>query len=235
MRSSSCFVGVIALCLTSTALAAPPPDPKYAAIDAARATLIAALESGDATAFAGLLDAQAVEVADVWFDTKPCRKQWKSKSLDAKTAPAFVTCMQGLGVRATGLNVHYGPGVQLVVRFDYVEGQAVLRRLSGSPNVVAPSAPMVSGKELESHRTEGTPITLDQAARDELAAADDSGVVVHVCVNPKGVATAKRLMPKVAAKGPTAKAVKAALATWKLTPFTVRGKPATACAMIVAK
>lgn len=228
---------LLALVLTGgqAAVAAPPPDPKYAAIDAARASLVSALDRGDAAALTELLDATPVEVKDLWFDTKACRKKWKQASLTTKTASAFVACMKGLSVSAVGMSVYYGPGVSLTVKVEYVDGKAVLRSLRGDPVAIDPALPTVAAKKLVAQRTEGQDIVLDQAARDELAAAGDSGVVVKACVDAKGTVKSRGLLPKVAAKGPTATAVQAALAGWKVTPFQVRGKPSAACAMLVAK
>ncbi len=214
---------------------AAPPDPKYAAIDAARAALVSALDRGDAAALTELLDATPVEVKDLWFDTKACRKKWKQASLTTKTAPAFVACMKGLSVSAVGLNVYYGPGVGLTVKLEYVDGKAVLRRLSGDPVAIDPALPTVAAKRFVAQRTEGQDIALDQAARDELVAAGDTGVVIKACVDAKGTVTSRGLLPKVAAKGPTATAVRTGLGGWKLTPFQVRGKPFGACAMLVVK
>ncbi|HEY4180446.1 MAG TPA: hypothetical protein VGM90_26565 [Kofleriaceae bacterium] len=225
------------LTVTATAHAddKKPQDPKYAAMDVARAKLIGALDAGEPTAFADLLDATPVQVEDIWFDTPKCRKQWKKASLTAKNAPAFVACIKGLHVWTKGMLTFVGPGAEMTPRFDYVEGRAVLRRLYGDPIVIDPAVATIPELVLEAHRTTGSDLVLDAAGKAEAKAADDSGVVVNVCVDAKGVAKIKSFMTPVSPKGAAAKQIAAQLATWKLDPFTSRDKPVAVCTLLGAK
>jgi hypothetical protein len=228
-------VALLAVASTAHADNKKPQDPKFAAIDAARVKFIAALDTSDATAFADALDATPVEVKDVWFDTPKCKKQWKKASLTAKDAPAFVACMKGLHVWGEGLLVFYAPAVELTPRFEYVNGRAVLRRLYGDPLDSDPVYPIVPSLQIDKHRTSGSDLVLDAAGIAEAKAVDDSGVVLKVCFDTKGVAKIKSYMTPVSPKGAAAKQLTAQLATWKLEPFTSRDKPVAVCSLLGTK
>ena len=207
---------------------------KYAEMDKARVAIIAALDTGDAKAFATYVG-KDFKSSRVWFDSAACRKKFHDTTVKAKDAKAFVACFKGLGVRAAGLLIHYGPGVSLSARIDVDDaGKATLASLSG--DVVREKAlPPIWKKTFEAQRKSGEPVVLDAAARQELAAIGDTGVVFEACVDAKGTVSKVSTIMDLPDDGLTMTLVRAATKTWVFEPFIVKGKPAAACGTQVVK
>ena len=201
---------------------------KYKLMDAARLAIIAALDQGDAATFAKYIGPE-LAVDGLWFDTAACKKLATTK-LTAKTAGALVACMKPLGVRGEGMLVFYGPGVELRLKIGVADGKATLSSMSG-PGALAtdPALPEVWQDLVENHRKTGTKsIPLDAAARKEIEAIPETGVVYHFCIDGKGRVVTVRT-DEVAAGGTTAKQVAAEVKAWTFEPLTIRDKPVTVC------
>jgi hypothetical protein len=223
---------VCALATIGIALGVTPASAnKYAEMDKARAAIIAALDSGDDKAFAAFVG-KDFEVVRVWFDSAPCRKKFSTGVIKAKDTQAFVACFKGLGVRAQGLMIKFGPDVTLAARIEIDEkngNKATLTRLIGEGAVDA-TLPLIWSKTFASHRKPGgQAVAFDAAAQKELGNLGESGVVFDVCVDEKGAVTDVQTTTPVNKKGPVMKQLRAATANWQFEPFQVRGKPAPAC------
>jgi len=207
---------------------------KYAEMDKARAAIITALDTGDHKAFASYVGAQ-LETMRVWFDSSTCRKKFGNAKVKAKDAKAFVACFKGLGVRAAGLLVHYGPDVSLSMKIDVDDaGKATLVSVSGDVGS-DDKLPLIWRKTFDSHRTAGNEVTFEADAQKELTAVGETGAVFDVCVDAKGAVKNVLTIMQVAKNGPVMKQVRAATKTWKFEPFVVRGKPAPACGRQIVK
>jgi hypothetical protein len=207
---------------------------EYQEMDKARVAIIAALDSGDAKAFAGYVGTQ-FESARVWFDSAACRKKFGNATVKAKDAKAFVACFKGLGVRAKGLLIHYGPDVSLTAKIDVDDaGKATLVRLSGDLGIDA-TLPLIWRDTFESHRKTGDAVTFDADAQKELEALGEIGAVFDVCVDAKGNVKNVQTIMDVKKNGPVMKQVRAATKGWTFEPFVVKGKPAPACARQLVK
>lgn len=203
---------------------------KYAEMDKARLAIITALDTGDGKTFATYIG-KDFKSERVWFDTAACRTKFYDKTVKAKDAKAFVACFKGLGVRAAGLLIQYGPDVTLSSKIDVDDaGKATLVRLSGDV-VREKKLPPVWRKTFEAHRKpDAQEVILDDAAQQEITGIGDTGVVFEVCVDAKGkVFKVVTPMPNLPANGPTMKQVAAATKNWQFEPFLVKGKAAAAC------
>jgi hypothetical protein len=209
---------------------------KYAEMDKARVAIIAALDTGDDKAFAVYVG-KDFKTERVWFDTAACRKRFSNATVKAKDAKAFVACFKGLGVRAQGLLIHYGPDVSLSARIsvDEASNKATLDRLSGDV-VIDKTLPPIWRATFEAHRKPGAqPVKLDAAAAQEIADIGDTGVVFEACVDAKGNVSKVSSVMNLPKTGPTMKQVLAATKTWQFEPFMIKGKPAAACGTQLVK
>ena len=224
----------LVILVTVLATAATAHADRYQEIDKARAAIVTALDQGDAATFSTYVGASGVEVTSVWFDAPKCRKRFAKATVTAKTAAAFVACFKGLGVQPRGLNIQYGPGVSLDHKLDIVDGKPALVRLSNMASK-DPALPEVPRAVFEEHRTAGAAaIVVDDAATAELVAIHETGAVFRVCVDKAGHVT-RTEVAEVAAKGPTATQVRAAVKAWTFTPFLIRGKAGTTCSTSTLK
>jgi hypothetical protein len=208
---------------------------KYAEMDKARLAIIGALDKGDDKTFASYIGS-GFKAERVWFDSAACRAKFSNATVKAKDAKAFVACFKGLGVRAAGLLMQYGPDVTLSVRIDVDDnGKATIAKLSGDV-ALDKSLPLIWRATFESHRKAGAQaVALDAAAQQELADIGDSGVVFEACVDAKGKVKSVRTIMSLAKNGPTMKQVHAATKTWEFEPFMVKGKAAAACGQQIVK
>ncbi len=216
----------IAALVFVTAVASPAlaDDDQYKQIDKARAAIIPALDTGDATTLAAFVGSD-LSLTDVWFDSASCRKRFATAHVKAKDVAALAACFKGLDVHAQGMLVTYGPGVITTLEVRIVDRKPVLLSISGQP-ANDPALPQVWRDAFESHRKAGSPeVALDAAARAELG---KSGAAYEVCVDGHGLVISTDAV-EVDPDSATARQLKAATKTWRFEPFMLRGKPTTVC------
>jgi hypothetical protein len=201
--------------------------------DEARHAIADAINANDAKTVAKYIGSE-LATSDLWLDTPSCRKQFSNAKVKAKELPAFVACMSPLGIDAKTLLVRYGPDVIVRLEFKYANDKTTLVGLRGESSKFNQDLPHVWIDAFEQHRKAGAKeVALDDKARAEVEASDAGGVIFDVCVDAKGTVSSTKLM-FVAPNGPTAKAVAAAVKDWRFDPFLVRGKAATACALVTS-
>ncbi|MBA3397900.1 MAG: hypothetical protein H0T89_35075 [Deltaproteobacteria bacterium] len=224
-RTASLLVVVLA----AAPAAADDDADKYKAMDAARLAIVDALDKRDAAAFEPYVG-DSLETSGLWFSTASCRTRFSTARVKiGKDLRALVDCFAPLGVKQSGLLVHYGPGVTMSVKLDVTDGKAKLTKLSAFAG--DPAAPEIFGKIFESHRTAGNPIVpLDDAARTELADFPRGVVAFKACVDKAGRVNRHTLV-ELDKRTALAKAIGKAVRTWKFKPFTIRGKPLAVCAV----
>ena len=204
---------------------------EYKQRDALRLGIAAAINANDAKAFADLLG-PTLKLDHLWFDTAACKK-FSTATVKAKDYPALFACLAPLGMNAKSLLVRYGPEVTVTLQMKVIDGKVALVGLAGDP-LSDLGHPEVWIDAFEAHRKSGTPIMFDDKARAELEDAGEHGAAYRICVDAKGHVASTAIVSPPGTRA-VAKQITAATKDWQFEPFVVRGKPAVACALELAK
>lgn len=208
------------------------------AADAAFAhEVLDAIRDRDAAAFARLW-AGRVEVTGLWFADRACARLFsRDFTLTADRQPAFLRCLATLDARVEPPSgnqdtpvLAYDPG--LAVHLG-VRGRLVEQVWTDAARIDDPDAASIDPDLLASHLVAGTFDVRPGAAAHGATGAPDSVmfVEVQVCVDRSGRVDGTRIERSTPRSEAYARAVLAATATWRFTPFLARGKPVRVCAI----
>lgn len=196
-----------------------------------------AIHGRDAAAFARLW-AGTVEVTGMWFADRACARIFpRYFMLTTDRQPAFLRCLATLDARVEPPSANqetpvlvYDPG--LTVHLG-VRGRVVEQIWTDVAPIDDPDAASIDPDLLASHLVSGTlDVRPDAAARGSQAAPDGMmSVDVQVCVDRLGWVDGTRIERSTRSTEAYARAVLAAAATWRFTPFLARGKPVRVCAI----
>jgi len=196
-----------------------------------------AIRGQDAAAFARLRS-ETVEVTGLWFADRACARQFpRDFTLTADRQPEFLRCLATLDARVEPPSgsqdtpvLAYDPGLAIHLG---VRGRVVERIWTDVARIDDPDATSIDPDLLASHLVPGTFDIRPGAAVRGAAGAPDSkmSIDVQVCVDRSGRVDGTRIERSTRSTEAYARAVLAAAATWRFTPFLVRGKPVRVCAI----
>ena len=208
------------------------------AADAALAhEVLDAIRNRDAAAFARLWAGMA-EVTGLWFADRACARMFsKDFTLTANRQPAFLRCLATLDARVEPPSgnqgtpvLAYDPGLAIHLG---VRGGLIEQVWTDVAPIDDPDAASIDPDLLVSHLVSGT-FDVRPAAAARAATGRPDGAMfidVQVCVDRSGRVDGTRIEQSTPESEAYARAVVAAAATWRFTPFLARGKPVRVCAI----
>jgi TPR repeat protein len=222
-------------------VAHPAACERLARLEAAGAAfareVLDAIHGQDAAAFARLWSG-TVEVTGVWFADRACARRFPQDfTLTADRQPEFLRCLATLDahVEPPGPShetpvLAYDPGLAIHLG---VRGRVVEQIWADVARIEDPDAASIDPDLLASHLVSGTlDVRPGAAARTTAGApAGAMSVAVQMCVDRSGWVDGTRIERSTPLTAAYARAVLAATATWRFTPFLARGKPVRVCAI----